>query len=81
MKAAATQLREWIERRGIQQNEAADILGIDQSFVSHILSGRRTPGLRRAVKIERITGIPVSSWASKRLDIKKPPQSPKSATA
>jgi HTH-type transcriptional regulator/antitoxin HigA len=81
MKAAATQLREWIDRQGIRQNEAAFRLGIDQSFVSHILGGRRTPGLRRAVKIERITGIPAAAWASRRVDTKKAQRSPKSATA
>jgi len=81
MKAAATQLREWIQRRGIPQNEAAGLLGIDETYVSHILSGRKTPGLRRAAAIERITGIPIASWVSRRVAIKKPQQSPKSATA
>ena len=80
MKSAAAQLREWIDRRGYRQNEAAGMLGIHETFISHLLSGRRTPGLDRAVKIERLTGIPAGAWVSRRLGTKKSSRALKSVT-
>jgi transcriptional regulator with XRE-family HTH domain len=38
-------------------------LGITDSYLSQILSGRRRPGLDIAVRIETLTGVPVESWA------------------
>ena len=55
-------LRQWIERRCRTDREAAQILGLDHTYLSQILSGRRRPGLVNSVKIERVTGIVVESW-------------------
>ena len=38
------------------------MLGLDHTYLSQILSGRRRPGLVNSVKIERVTGIVVESW-------------------
>lgn len=52
----------WMQRREVNQREAADILGIDFTMLNHYLSGRRSPALATAVLIERKTGIPVEAW-------------------
>lgn len=55
-------LKAWIERSGITQRMAAQVLGLDHTFLNQILSGRRTPSLASAVKIERQTGIMAGAW-------------------
>lgn len=66
MLSGREQLQAWIERRFStlhgKQSEAARLLGLDQSYLSQLLGGRRQPGLRTAVSIERLTGIPVEAW-------------------
>ena len=64
MKSGAEQLKDWMHRRRFLQREAADHLGFDETFVSQLVNGRRTPGLDNAVIIERETGIPVEAWLS-----------------
>jgi transcriptional regulator with XRE-family HTH domain len=44
----------------------AQDLRITESYLSQVLSGRRRPGLDIAVRIETLTGIPVSAWAARR---------------
>lgn len=61
------QLQAWIDRRfqGVRgtQSEAAKFLGLDQSYLSQLLAGKRPrPGLDVALRIERKTGIPVEAW-------------------
>lgn len=62
------QLRDWIDRREFTQREAALYLSTDETMLSSWLSGRRQPGLTNAVKLERLTGIPVEAWMSSELD-------------
>lgn len=63
MQNGRARLRAWIERSQFgSQKEAADVLGFDHTFLSQILNGHRQPGLRNAVAIERIAGIPVEAW-------------------
>jgi transcriptional regulator with XRE-family HTH domain len=64
MTSGAMQLRDWIDRRGFNQVEGAKYLGISEPYMSMFLSGRRVPGRDLAVKLERLTGIPVASWSS-----------------
>lgn len=68
MESGSEQLRDWMRRRGFKQADAARYLGVDEPYVSVLLSGKRTPGLDNAVKLERLTGIPVEAWASSELD-------------
>lgn len=56
------QLRAWIDRAKLQDQEAAQLIGISRPFMSHILNGHRRPTLPIAVKIEETTGIVVASW-------------------
>lgn len=54
-----------MNRSRLNQREAAKLLGIHFTFLSQLLSegaNARTPALATAVRIERVTGIPVESW-------------------
>jgi plasmid maintenance system antidote protein VapI len=41
----------------------AKATGYSASMASNILSGKRRPGLQGALRLERVTGIPVKTWA------------------
>lgn len=62
MNSGPAQLRDWMNRRRVNQRETASLLGMTEVFVSQILNGHRQPGLANAINIERTTGIPVESW-------------------
>jgi transcriptional regulator with XRE-family HTH domain len=66
MKSGREQLQDWMDRRfgGVhgQQTQAADLLGIDRTYLSQLLAGKRQPGLTTAVSIERLTGIAIEAW-------------------
>lgn len=68
MKSGAGQLKDWMHRRRFLQKEAAEYLSMDTTFVSQLVNGHRIPGLDNAIKIERLTGIPVEAWASNDVD-------------
>ena len=68
MQNGPEQLRDWMDRRGVNQTETAALLGFDVTFINHILNERRQPGLTNAIRIERCTGIPVEAWVSSELD-------------
>jgi predicted transcriptional regulator len=57
----AASLAEFFELTGVTQTEVARLLGISISAVSCYVSGRRTPRLSVAVKIARLTGVPVEA--------------------
>lgn len=59
---ATERLAQWIERSKLNQAEAARIIGMDPTQLSHILLRRRRPGLDNAVKIEKATGIQPDAW-------------------
>lgn len=58
-----------MRRRGFNQTETAAFFGWDVPYVSQVMNGRRNPALPNAVKIERLTGIPVEAWLPRGLDI------------
>lgn len=62
MQSGPEQLKDWMRRRGVNQSEAAELLGLDIPFMSLLVNGKRTPGLTNAIAIERQTGIPVEAW-------------------
>lgn len=43
------------------QQWLADQLDVDRSYVSLIMNGQRQPSLELALRIERITGVPLTS--------------------
>lgn len=59
-----TLLDAWIQRCRISQAQAARNLGVSRHYLNQILSGERSPGLKNAVWIERMTGIVVEAWVS-----------------
>lgn len=56
-------LAEYCKRSRLKQYELADLLGMHESSLSQVLSGRRRPGLDVSLRIEAVTGIPVNAWA------------------
>lgn len=55
-------LAQWCARQGLTPTEACVALGINESALYSFQAGRTAPGLRRAVRIQQATGIPVVSW-------------------
>jgi transcriptional regulator with XRE-family HTH domain len=58
---ARKRLKAWIVLHTNQREFAKDI-GIDESYLSQVLAGLRTPRLPILGRIERETGIPVGGW-------------------
>lgn len=62
-------LRAWMQRTGhTKQRDVANLFGVHESYVSLLLNFDKAPGRNLAVKIERLTGIPVRAWISSSLD-------------
>jgi DNA-binding XRE family transcriptional regulator len=63
--AGPNRLREWRERTGRNQQEAANLIGLDLASYNSFERGRQRPGLDYAVKIERVTSgtVKPSHWA------------------
>jgi transcriptional regulator with XRE-family HTH domain len=59
-------LNAWRERSKQNQRTLAATLGVSDGYLSQILSGVRRPKLELLVKIEAISGVPVSSWVDTR---------------
>lgn len=53
----------WRLRSKQNQRELAVALGVSDGYLSQILSGLRRPKLELLMRIEDLTGVPVSSWA------------------
>jgi transcriptional regulator with XRE-family HTH domain len=64
MQTGRVRLRQWIDRSKINQRQAAELLEVDQTYLSQILSGKRSPGLATAVHFENVTGIAVEAWVA-----------------
>jgi transcriptional regulator with XRE-family HTH domain len=73
MQSGPQQLKDWMHRRRFMQQEAAEYFGWDETYISQLVNGRRSPGLENAVKIERATGIPVEAWVTSAVDIPAEP--------
>jgi DNA-binding XRE family transcriptional regulator len=58
-------LRTWRTKQEVNQQEAADRIGVDLARYNAFENERARPGLDWAVKIEQISkgAVPVSSWA------------------
>lgn len=73
MTTGAKALKDWMIRRGFLHREAANHFGFHETYISQLVNGSRTPSLKNAVKIERETGIPVSTWLSRPEDFREEP--------
>jgi len=54
-----TNLNDYKNKKGLSNREMAQQLGISESYLSEILSGQKTPSKRLAIKISKITNIPI----------------------
>lgn len=59
--AKAKTLKEFFEKTGIKQGFMARKLGIDQSYMSQIVNGKRRPSPDLAKKISDHTGVPLEA--------------------
>lgn len=64
---ASSALWDWIEKKGLNQREAAKRLGFPFVTMNHYLHNRRRPGLARLELIFTITGIPMALWLDTRV--------------
>jgi HTH-type transcriptional regulator/antitoxin HigA len=55
-------LEEWIDERGLSQQQAADLLGCSRKQVNEIVNGRAPVTSETAMRLERVVGIPAASW-------------------
>lgn len=74
MDSGRARLRDWMDRHGVNQTKAAEILEVNYVVLSQYLNGKRIPGLVNAVKIEQVTGISVESWLLNRVSPAVEPQ-------
>ena len=58
----ARQLYKWIEERGLTYEVAGNLLGFPKDRVSRYINGRSSPGSKTMYRIEKLTGISMSSW-------------------
>jgi transcriptional regulator with XRE-family HTH domain len=52
-------LAEYKEKKGLTSKGLAELLGISESYLSEILSGKRSFSKKLACKASEITGIPL----------------------
>lgn len=55
-------LREYLVREGLSQAQFANRVRLTQSSVSRMIAGDLAPSLSTAVRISRLTGIPVDEF-------------------
>lgn len=56
-------VKHWLVDRDMSQRSFADLIGIDNSRLSKILTRKAGPTLDEASKIEEHTGLPASRWS------------------
>lgn len=61
--AGARALAEYLERSNQSQQALSIRLGISAAMVSLLIAGKKPPGLKLAVRIELMTGVPTGAWA------------------
>jgi len=58
---SAAVLEEYMKEHGFSRKQLAEKLQISESYLSHFLNGRRHFGGKTALRISRLTGIPVEN--------------------
>ena len=61
-RLAGARLRAWRDRARKTQQDVADVLGVDKSFVAHMEAGRHRPSGVVAFALQRLTGISAEVW-------------------
>lgn len=57
-------VRAWLKRNGRNQDWLAAELGISKSYLSMLLSRKRTPSLALAIHLNELTRVPVGEFVS-----------------
>jgi transcriptional regulator with XRE-family HTH domain len=52
----------WRQASGVSQRSLADEIGCNQSFLSLIEAGERSPSLVMAARLKRATGLPLETF-------------------
>lgn len=59
-------LQQLLKQKKVTQKELGKCLGVTQSNISRICTGKQMPTLRQALRLEEVLGIPVSYWKAKK---------------
>ncbi|HXG71351.1 MAG TPA: helix-turn-helix transcriptional regulator [Gemmatimonadaceae bacterium] len=59
-------LADYLKRTGTTQRALAVRLGVSAGYTCQLVSGQRQPALHLALKIARVTGVPVTSLVPER---------------
>lgn len=62
MNPTIERLKTLLAERGLSQSDLAREASLDPSTINKLLSGARSPSLKTAIAIERVTGIQAESW-------------------
>jgi transcriptional regulator with XRE-family HTH domain len=60
-RRAYPNLEVFLRKSGVSQRALAKRVGVDETYISHIRSGRRVPSLGIAAKIAEKANIPIES--------------------
>lgn len=63
---ASKELTRWRKSSGLTLEQIAKRIACNPGALWYWMKGTRTPQLRAALAIEKLTGIPVAAWACKR---------------
>jgi len=75
-------LKRFREARGLTQDELAKRVGLTESFVSRLETGKRVPSIEVALEIARVLDVGVSQiWIAEPKPIAAPQAGPKFAAA
>lgn len=61
MKQRYRTLNDYFEQTGETHQSLADALGVTAAYVSMLRSGKRQPGLKLALRIHDLTGVPMEA--------------------
>jgi transcriptional regulator with XRE-family HTH domain len=62
-------LKEWRTKKHMSQAQAAKLIAVAQPVWANWEKGRRTPGLRHAVFLQRLGVCPVEAWVPESLEL------------
>lgn len=60
-KISFNSLQEYMKKNDLSRKQLAEKLGITEQYLSFIFSGKRTFGAQAALRISKITGIPIEN--------------------
>lgn len=71
MEHGASQLAEWIARKGLSQSAAAEKFGIHKATLNKILKRTRLPGRQTATTFRDVAGVPLDAWVPTRVGTRR----------